>query len=1312
MASKRTKVVAVSLVALALSAGYGWYLTAQVSPPELAQAPMNITNVIPPAFIMAVDDSGSMTFETMFPGRDGYGCTGTGTSNPFFNANGTLRTAAGTSGSCNFHHLFPYPGHRIGTDRYAIPPIDLFGFARSPSYNASYYNPGTVYVPWKNYDNTNYPQASITATLSNPRDANSPTFDMTSLHRDRTDDGDPGNLETGNSTYNNGTLFPAGIIYRRNGNCGGLASTGTAWNTLANDVTLSANCDNISIRRPQVGQPAADELFRIPTGVTLPRGTRYYRLADGACGGLASARPTQRIWVELQAAHTLTAVCELGIEYFPATFYLPLDTAAPAGFITANRTLATNAGGPGVNLYRYEIKPSNYSTTAAYNQQISNFANWFSYYGNRNRAMIAGMTHSLVDVNNMRIGYFTINQHGSRDEPDSKTAERVTMYDMAKTAAGEDKSKLYSAMISLPASGSTPNRQAVNAIGKQFLRRDEGAPIKLSCQKNAGMLFTDGYSNQDGPTVSNANGDGNMGAPFSDSHDNTMADIAAYYYRTNLRSDLNTGQVKVDKSCPAGGGDAADKRIDCQRNLHMNFYGVTLGARGNLFNPDAEQDPYTDASIYNNWPSRQNDNPSTVDDIWHATVNTRGEFINARTPSDITAAMRRIIAAVNEGSTPSGTIGVTGSRIGSGSLNIQPAYDSSNYGTDWYSRLTAEAISADSITGTTGFAEVWEASSRLATQPSRTIRFGKTGSSVVPTVRNFDASNVTLGELCSGALSRCSATQLQALGSGSMTLTRAVAYLRGSKVDEGVLRTRTTILGDIVNSSPILSAPIDNYGYRALGGSLASSYATFLENKKTSGRPLVVVGANDGMFHVFDGRTDGNGGREVFAYIPAAVLGHMGNLLFPYVAADKNDQKFQHRYYVDGPVTVSDVNVGGVWKTIAVGTTGAGGRSVFALDITNPDSVQVLWEVNNLITGNAAITGNIGNVLGKPVIVPVKSTAGAVSWKVIFGNGYNSTNQQARLFVVDAGTGAVTTIEANEGASHAYNGLGNIAVIDRKRVGSDGTVSNGRDGYSDTVYAADQQGAIWKFDLLNNNVALGGKPLFVARDASDNRQPILGGLTAASGPGGGVMLYFGTGSFSFLGDPDSTAIQTIYAVNDRGVPLSGRGQLQQQTIIDTANGRRETSTTAMAIGRQGWYLDLPAGERFVGYPRIESGIVFFPTYAPTGATGDDCGVSGVNWLYGLNSLTGGAALSYVRLGSGKSHGAGTGAIALDTKGTAPVKDVAVMTMPRVPLLTGTPTAAEINAAADARCSMVVRVAGAEPMYIPRPCGRQSWRQVR
>lgn len=1307
MASRRIKLASAS-VALLLAGGYGLYLaTAQESPPELAQAPMNITNVVPPAFIMAVDDSGSMTFETLFPARDGYGCWNTGTSNPFFNSDGSLRT----TGNCNFHHLFPYPGHRIDTSRYAIPPIDLFGFARSPAYNPSYFDPNTTYDRWLNYNNVEFQNASIVATKTDPRNAAGPTFNMEALHRDRTDDSDPNYSAVDSATYGAGTFFPAGIMYARDGACGGLPSSGgaTTFVTLASDVSLSASCNNISLRRPQAGQPAADELFRVPNGTTLPAGTVYYRAADTACGGLAAAAPTRRIWVRLPTAMTLDATCDIGIEYFPATFYLPMSQAAPTGYV-GTRIEAVDAGGPGVNLYRYEIKPENYSGTH-YDQAIQNFANWFTYYGNRNRAMIAGMTRSLVDQTNMHIGYFTINQHGNRDQPLSQAGERVTMYDMAN---GSDKSSLYNVMLALPASGSTPNRQAVNAIGQQFLRTDAGAPVRLSCQKNAGMLFTDGYSNQDGPAVSNDNGDGPMGTPFSDGHSNTMADIAAYYYRSNLRPDLTAGQVKVDKSCPEGGGDAADKSIDCNRNLHMNFYGITLGSRGNLFNPHAEpqQNAYSDASIYNNWPSRQNDNPTTVDDIWHATVNSRGEFINARTPSDISAAMRRIIAAFNDGESPAGTIGVTGARIGTGSLNVQPRYESANNGTDWYSRLTAETVSANILTGETTFDFAWEASAKMAGQDARTIRFARTSNNIVPSVQEFTAGNVSLDDLCNGALSRCSADQIQGLDEG-MTIERAVAYLRGSRTDEGVLRTRTTILGDIINSSPVLSSPTDDYGYRALGGTLGTSYAAFLATKKEGDRPMVYVGANDGMLHAFDGRTTSAGGQEVFGYIPATALGHMGNLLYPYVAADQNDQKFQHRYYVDGPITVSDVNIDGTWKTILVGTSGAGGRSVFALDITNPGSFSVLWEVNDLISGNAGISNHIGHVLGKPVIVPVKDSAGNVRWKAIFGNGYNSASQQARLFVVDISNGSVTTIQAQEATAPAYNGLGNVVVVDRKRFGN-GTTFTGRDGYSDTVYAADQNGAVWKFDLLTETVALSGQPLFIARDAGGNRQTITGGLTAATGPAGGVMVYFGTGSFSFTGDPENISTQTIYGILDRNVALTGRAQLLQQTVGEDTDGYRETSRNAMVAGRQGWYLDLPAGERFVGYPRVESGIVFFPTYEPlAGNDSEDCGVNGVNWLYGLNALNGGAALTYIRIGTptGDSPGAGTGAVALNTDGSAPVKDVGVMTTARLaPLEEATEEA--IASALAARCSMIIRVAGAPPMFIPRPCGRQSWRQVR
>ena len=146
---------------------------------------------------------------------------------------------------------------------------------------------------------------------------------------------------------------------------------------------------------------------------------------------------------------------------------------------------------------------------------------------------------------------------------------------------------------------------------------------------------------------------------------------------------------------------------------------------------------------------------------------------------------------------------------------------------------------------------------------------------------------------------------------------------------------------------------------------------------------------------------------------------------------------------------------------------------------------------------------------------------------------------------------------------------------------------------------------------------------------------------------------------------------------------------------------------------RGWSIDLPAGERFVGYPELASGILFMPTYAPlTQATG--CSTSGTNWLFGLNPRTGVGALAGVRYGaiSGKAMAASTAGIPLDTGGTAPVKDVGVSVVPRLqsPINPNDGTAAPA-VPGTAGCWMVVNVAGAAPMYIPYPCGRQSWRQI-
>ncbi len=1245
MAIRRTQLIVATSALLAIGGGYFLsQVLAVQGQGNLAQAPLNDQVAVPPAFIMAVDDSGSMTFETLFPGNNGQGHwnAGTAATNGFYDGLGRLN-AAGTG---LYAHVIPNGINIDVNNRLTIPPIDNFGFARSAEENPSYFDPSVVYLPWKRANGTSFPDATITAALSDPRNPVLPALDMTGRRQD------------------------------------------------------IAGTDRFAVTR---------------AGMVLPTGTVHYVTAN--CGGLGTTAPTRNTWVTLAAPVTLTAACRVAFEYFPATFYVKTTSADPPGYV-GGRVLATNACGAGCDMWRYEITAANFG--AAYPAMIQNFANWYTYYGNRNRAMVAGMTLALEDVEDMRIGFFTINN-------------RIGTVPMRDVSVPADKTALYANVTGLPASGGTPNLFAVEHLRTQFRRTDVNAPVQLACQKNAGMLFTDGFSNSGTP---GAPAVGGLGFPFDPTPADSMAAIATRAYLENIRPALPAGQVPVPTGCSA---PIPDPRLDCRIDPHMNFYGVTLGARGNLFDPDVPRDPFDPPALA--WPGHINDSPTTVDDIWHATVNTRGEYINATTPADITNAMRRILGAVSAGASPSGSIALTGARIGNNTLSVQPYYEATNEGTDWYSTLTASTVMTDPLTSITTFTTAWEAASRMPAPGSRNIWFG----GLLGTAEPFVPLNVaSLTRLCDNpepGMSRCTAPQLIALGApvDPTDLDDAIDYLRGDQSLEvtrgpgGKLRFRTNKLGDIVNSTPVVVGKSDDFGYAALPGALGASYTTFLAAKTASRRPMVFAGANDGMLHGFDGRPGGAGGIEAFAFIPRSVLGHMGNLLFPYDPADGNSQKFQHRYFVDGPVVVADARFGGAWKTVLVGSTGAGAKGAFGLNVSNVSltagaftAADRLWEINNLdLTLPLAVRRNIGHVLGRPVIVPVKtgSETGPVSWRAIFGNGYNSFNNKAVLFMVDMAPGApvITMVEAVEAAAPAGdNGLGNIVVVDR--FGPDGggaLVAPRRDGFADTVYAGDQKGAIWKFDLrtaapANQTVPVFTTQVYTTGPEAGTRQPIIGGLTAAPGPGGGVLVYFGTGSFSFTTDPVDTTVQSLYAVLDNGSGTTATiTNLVEQTITGSTAGGRGTSSNPQPSGSRGFYLDLPAGERFVGYPRVESGVLFMPTYEASATLSVACNVQGQNWLYGLNALSGAAGLSNIHQGTptGATPGQGTGALSLTTGGSAPVKDVAVLTSPRIAPLGPLAGAAQIAAALAAQCSMIVQVAGAPPLFLPRACGRQSWRQI-
>jgi type IV pilus assembly protein PilY1 len=299
---------------------------------------------------------------------------------------------------------------------------------------------------------------------------------------------------------------------------------------------------------------------------------------------------------------------------------------------------------------------------------------------------------------------------------------------------------------------------------------------------------------------------------------------------------------------------------------------------------------------------------------------------------------------------------------------------------------------------------------------------------------------------------------------------------------------------------------------------------------------MLYVGSNDGFLRGFNALT----GEEVFAYVPNAVIPDM-----PLLAA--ND--YAHRFYVDGAPAAWDAHfaVGGGsagWKTVLTGTTGAGGKSVFALDVTDPamfDGSKVLWEINQNTAYRSAgsprddadpqYASRLGYTIGQAVVAKLNNG----EWAAIFGNGYRSGSEQASLYIVRIADGTlIRRIDTGVGKVAEPNGLGTPTLYD----------SNGDDVY-DAVYAADMRGNVWKFDLSGGNPSSWdiafktpadgfpfGVPLFQARSSSGAIQPISARIELASPPAGkaGIMVLFGTGRFFAVGDNTDTTGQTFYVI--------------------------------------------------------------------------------------------------------------------------------------------------------------------------------------
>lgn len=926
-----------------------------------------------------------------------------------------------------------------------------------------------------------------------------------------------------------------------------------------------------------------------------------------------------------------------------------------------------------------------------------NVANWFSFYRTRMLMAKSGLMNAFASLNpSYRFGYGSIDggAFSAGDGMAGTTAfqTHVTVYtrrgsylqdydtgvtnvypfgSAADVSAGSDtqRADFWNWIVAIQPTGYTPLRGALDGVGQYYAGTLTGMADPLQAWKNTNVvvnsngttsvttlsnspyacrqsytiLTTDGFWNGNdptgigdadytsGPTVTGPNSKTNTYDPIApyaqdsaSSVEPTLADVAMYYWKNDLQSGI-PNEVPTSTEDPAWW-------------QHMTTFTVGLG-----FSPTGISPAGTTidqifswanggAAISNfSWPTPSSNSINNIADLAHAAVNGHGGFYSAKNPQDFASGIADALKRASERVGTGASLAANSTKLSTGTVTYQANY----YTGKWKGDLKAYAV--DPNTGAIAATPTWSAVTALPTAPNRNIW-----------TYNPNGNNANSQFIAFKSSSTLSNDEYTALG-GSTTpsdSTNMINYLRGDATYEiknnGTYRNRDTPLGDIVNSQPVYVGAPDPNLFSGQSFTGYSDYATFAANESTrSGQ--IYVAANDGMLHAFDAAT----GAETFAYLPAAVitngLSTLSNKDYGTTTA------VPHQFFNDGEVTVSDIYVssgtGKGWHTILVGTTGRGtAKTVYALDVTDPTSIQFLWERS---AGDGKTNSNyIGQMSGKPVIAQTADK----QWQVLMGNGYNSTSDRAALLEF-----ALTT------SSGAWDTTGTLTAITAIPLGS--TASNGlaapvtwigdpTNGVSTVAYAGDLLGDVWSFDLASHTSTM----LFTATDAGGKAQPITAGMLAGKDPAtGNVWLFFGTGKYLDAADLADMSTQSWYGIIVQSGPTqlaslvtnlsSGRSALVNRSIIaevpPTAGDPTATPpvlptlglraftikpTTDDMTGKSGWYIDLTSpvngaeGERMVTPNQFQGSLLIGTSRIPQAA--DVCNPTGRGWIMALDPFTG------------------------------------------------------------------------------------------
>lgn len=791
-------------------------------------------------------------------------------------------------------------------------------------------------------------------------------------------------------------------------------------------------------------------------------------------------------------------------------------------------------------------------------------------------------------------------------------------------------------------------------------------PIQYSCQRNFVIGIGDIYTHADKNVPGNTNSANEPAMPSAVSTDLTQTPSINAVTNTNyvgtmqgMGNSYGTSTNISGNCCSNNGGlmaglaywaNTQDIRVDdnlVKKTLgrqSVQTYWVDVLERdfqaNNQFYLAAK---YGGFKVPTTAPWTLNRTEALPESWWRTTTDTVGNqprpdnYFTAGRPDQMVSSLTKLFANIaSELRAYSTSFALAAPQVETtGAISYSSRYDSSN----WTGDVSAASVVFDS-NGQPTTTELWSASAKMTEQ------FSGTGWN---TNRRIVTRNTATNVGVPFRYGSLSAAQKSALDPSYRTGddgSTYLEYLRGSRANEmsaenadnRFYRTRASLLGDIVGSKARPIGPPK----LALSDSTNPGYQAFRE--AYAGRPTIVyTGANDGMLHAIRGASTPaatTDGQELFAYVPTATFqGPTRPTATPSIdgLASLGNPDFVHHHMVNATPQVYDVDFQKTpgatptvvqptdWRSILIGGMGKGGKSYYALDVTDPASMtsesvvagKVLWEFTD---------PDLGFTFGEPAVIRTKR----YGWVVILPSGYNNQSGVGHFFVLNPRTGELLQkISTGFGSTSQDAGLAHVNTF----------VNDRTEAIADAAYAGDLFGNVWRLDLGStdtSNYPVTKIGVMTQGTAADSPvQPITSRpRIEVSLINGKRFVLFGTGRLLDDSDVNSTQPQALYGLWD--------GTNDSPTLASTPNYfpiRRAdlaqitdltTGLTTADASRKGWYFQLPVETtgmawRVISEPAIDAPISV-AGFAPMLPNGEACNPQGSSRAYVLNYATGRSAL--------------------------------------------------------------------------------------